>query len=204
MVDRPSRSRTQYQVKAKSQFKDRSSATSVEILIPLPADATAPTAKTLTGSATYAPEKSALVWTIKNFPGGKEYVLRCAVAAFPRSHHIAHKHPSRRRCCGQSVSLFGRGERVRARVRRHGLWIERARPAWLGYSSTVGVCQQESAHLQAPDFRAARMACSGCHGPACTNGGTGAPQAWSSVCLYPCCAGPFCNSMTQPCCPALN
>lgn len=25
----------------------------------------------------YAPEKEALVWKIKNFPGGKEYLLRC-------------------------------------------------------------------------------------------------------------------------------
>ncbi|GFH11278.1 AP-1 complex subunit mu-1, partial [Haematococcus lacustris] len=25
----------------------------------------------------YVPEKNALVWTIKSFPGGKEYVLRC-------------------------------------------------------------------------------------------------------------------------------
>ena len=25
----------------------------------------------------YAPEKEALVWKIKNFPGGKEFLLRC-------------------------------------------------------------------------------------------------------------------------------
>ena len=29
------------------------------------------------GSAMYAPEKEALVWKIKNFPGGKEFILRC-------------------------------------------------------------------------------------------------------------------------------
>jgi AP-1 complex subunit mu len=28
------------------------------------------------GSAVYAPEKSALVWHMRNFPGGKEYMLR--------------------------------------------------------------------------------------------------------------------------------
>jgi len=28
------------------------------------------------GSATYAPEKSAIVWTIKQFQGGKEFILR--------------------------------------------------------------------------------------------------------------------------------
>ena len=28
------------------------------------------------GSASYVPEKEALVWKIKNFPGGKEFLLR--------------------------------------------------------------------------------------------------------------------------------
>ena len=32
---------------------------------------------TLQGQAVYAPEKEALVWKIRNFPGGKEYLLRC-------------------------------------------------------------------------------------------------------------------------------
>jgi hypothetical protein len=31
----------------------------------------------LQGSAAYAPEKAALVWKIKNFPGGREFLLRC-------------------------------------------------------------------------------------------------------------------------------
>jgi hypothetical protein len=29
------------------------------------------------GTATYAPERDALIWKIKNFPGGREFVLRC-------------------------------------------------------------------------------------------------------------------------------
>ena len=29
------------------------------------------------GSAVYAPEKEALLWKIKNFPGGREFMLRC-------------------------------------------------------------------------------------------------------------------------------
>jgi hypothetical protein len=41
-VERPSRSRTDYVVKARSQFKERSVATNVEIILPLPSDATAP------------------------------------------------------------------------------------------------------------------------------------------------------------------
>ena len=31
----------------------------------------------LQGAAVYAPEKEAMVWKIKNFPGGKEFLLRC-------------------------------------------------------------------------------------------------------------------------------
>lgn len=77
LVERPSRSRTDYVVKARSQFKERSVATNVEIILPLPSDATTPVTRCSQGSASYAPEKSALVWHMRNFPGGKEFMLRC-------------------------------------------------------------------------------------------------------------------------------
>jgi AP-1 complex subunit mu len=77
LVEKPSRSRTEYLVVAKSQLKERSAATNVEVVIPLPPDATNPVAKTTQGSATYLPEKSAMVWTIKSFAGGREHKLRC-------------------------------------------------------------------------------------------------------------------------------
>ncbi|KAK4399697.1 AP-1 complex subunit mu-2 [Sesamum angolense] len=51
-------------------------ATNVEIELPVPADATNPNVRTSMGSAAYAPEKDALIWKIKSFPGGKEYMLR--------------------------------------------------------------------------------------------------------------------------------
>jgi AP-1 complex subunit mu len=76
LVERPSRSRTDYVVKARSQFKERSSATNVEIVLPLPGDCSTPVTRCSQGEAKYAPEKSALVWQLKNFPGGKEYLLR--------------------------------------------------------------------------------------------------------------------------------
>lgn len=75
-VDRPSRSRVEYLVKARSQFKERSAATNVEIAIPVAADATSPVVRPSQGFADYAPEREALVWKIKNFPGGKEFMLR--------------------------------------------------------------------------------------------------------------------------------
>ncbi|XP_011624524.1 AP-1 complex subunit mu-2 isoform X2 [Amborella trichopoda] len=75
-VERHSRSRIEIMVKARSQFKERSTATNVEIELPVPSDATNPNVRTSMGSATYAPEKEALLWKIKSFPGGKEYMLR--------------------------------------------------------------------------------------------------------------------------------
>ncbi|GBG85633.1 hypothetical protein CBR_g40361 [Chara braunii] len=75
-VERHSRSRVEYMVKARSQFKERSTATSVEIELPVPADATCPGVRTSMGTAIYAPEREALLWKIKSFPGGKVRYLK--------------------------------------------------------------------------------------------------------------------------------
>jgi len=75
-VERHSATRVEYIVKARSQFKERSNATGVQITLPVPADAIAPQVRCSTGSANYAPESSALVWKMKQMPGGKEYLLR--------------------------------------------------------------------------------------------------------------------------------
>jgi AP-1 complex subunit mu len=61
----------EFMVKAKSQFKERSTATNVEIELPVPMDATTPAVRCTMGTATYAPEREALLWKIKSFPGGK-------------------------------------------------------------------------------------------------------------------------------------
>ncbi|KRY13200.1 AP-1 complex subunit mu-1 [Trichinella patagoniensis] len=69
-------SRIDYMIKAKSQFKRRSTANNVEIIIPVPSDADSPKFKTSVGSVKYYPEQSAFHWFIKAFPGGKEYLMR--------------------------------------------------------------------------------------------------------------------------------
>uniref|UniRef100_A0AC34FEN7 MHD domain-containing protein n=1 Tax=Panagrolaimus sp. ES5 TaxID=591445 RepID=A0AC34FEN7_9BILA len=76
VVERYSRSRVEYMIKAKSQFKRRSTANNVEIIIPVPSDADSPKFKQAIGSAKYTPEDNAFVWQIKSFPGGKEYLMR--------------------------------------------------------------------------------------------------------------------------------
>ncbi len=50
---------------------DFSTASNVEIELPVPSDASTPSVRTSMGTAVYAPEKEALLWKIKSFPGGK-------------------------------------------------------------------------------------------------------------------------------------
>uniref|UniRef100_A0A0A9CPT9 MHD domain-containing protein n=1 Tax=Arundo donax TaxID=35708 RepID=A0A0A9CPT9_ARUDO len=75
-VEKHSRSRVEIMMKARSQFKERSTATNVEIEVSVPYDATNPNIRTSMGSAAYAPEGDAMVWKVKSFPGGKEYMCR--------------------------------------------------------------------------------------------------------------------------------
>ena len=69
-------SRIEYMIKAKSQFKNRSIANNVEIVIPVPKDVDSPSFKASIGSVVYYPDKDAIVWSIKQFAGGKEYLMR--------------------------------------------------------------------------------------------------------------------------------
>lgn len=76
VIERHAHSRVEYMVRAKSQFKRRSTANNVEIIIAVPTDADSPKFKVQVGSVKYTPEKNCIVWTIKSFPGGKEYLMR--------------------------------------------------------------------------------------------------------------------------------
>ncbi|CAJ0927662.1 unnamed protein product, partial [Mesorhabditis belari] len=75
-VEKHKNSRVEYMVKAKSQFKRQSIANHVEVIIPVPSDAYGQKFKTSIGSVKYAPELNAFVWTIRSFPGGREYLMR--------------------------------------------------------------------------------------------------------------------------------
>jgi len=76
VVEPHSHSRIEYMIKAKSQFKNRSIANNVEIIIPVPRDVDTPSFKASIGSVTYFPDRDAIVWTIKQFAGNKEYLMR--------------------------------------------------------------------------------------------------------------------------------
>ena len=74
--DIKSHSRIEYMIKIKSEFKRRSTANNVEILIPVPIDADSPSFKTSMGNVEYVPEENCLKWNIKQFNGQKEYLMR--------------------------------------------------------------------------------------------------------------------------------
>ncbi|KAJ3362467.1 AP-1 complex subunit mu-1 [Allomyces macrogynus ATCC 38327] len=76
IVENYSGTRIEYMIKAKALFKRRSTANNVEITVPVPEDADSPKFKVSVGSVSYHPEKSAIVWKVKQFQGGKEFLLR--------------------------------------------------------------------------------------------------------------------------------
>jgi len=69
-------SRIEYMITTRSQFKSRSIANNVEIVIPVPSDVDSPSFKASIGTVTYVPDKDAIVWSIKQFYGSKEYVMK--------------------------------------------------------------------------------------------------------------------------------
>ena len=79
IVKRHQRSRVEYTLKARSQFKQKSTANNVLITIPVPNDVDSPKYKCSMGKVQYKPEADALVWSIKQFQGGQELML---VASF--------------------------------------------------------------------------------------------------------------------------
>lgn len=76
VVEPHSHSRIEYMIKAKSQFKSRSIANNVEIIIPVPPDVDSPSFKASIGTVVYFPDRDAVIWTIKQFTGSKEYLMR--------------------------------------------------------------------------------------------------------------------------------
>lgn len=76
IVENHAHSRIEYLIKVKSQFKVRSVANDVLIKIPVPPNADSPKFRQSIGTVVYAPDEDAIVWQIKQFTGGKEYLMR--------------------------------------------------------------------------------------------------------------------------------
>eukprot|EP01100_Stratorugosa_tubuloviscum_P007343 TRINITY_DN305_c7_g1_i1.p1 TRINITY_DN305_c7_g1~~TRINITY_DN305_c7_g1_i1.p1 ORF type:complete len:458 (+),score=179.70 TRINITY_DN305_c7_g1_i1:100-1374(+) len=74
-VDDKQNSKIEYIVKVRSQFKAKSTANNVEIIIPVPPDADSPKFKATMGTVKYVPEQDSVIWTIRQFQGGKEFSM---------------------------------------------------------------------------------------------------------------------------------
>jgi AP-1 complex subunit mu len=75
-IERYKRSRVELLIHARSQYRPQSVAQDVKIHVPVPADADSPKAQCTAGSMRYTPRENALIWTIKQFPGKKQFTLR--------------------------------------------------------------------------------------------------------------------------------
>jgi len=76
VVESHQHSRVEYLVKARSQFKARSTANNVGIFIPVPPDADSPKFRANIGTVKYVPERDAILWYIPKFQGAREYLMR--------------------------------------------------------------------------------------------------------------------------------
>jgi AP-1 complex subunit mu len=76
IIEAHGRSKVEYLVKAKSQFKAKSTANNVDIFIPVPADVDSPSLKASTGAVTYLPDAECIRWSLRSFGGGREAVMR--------------------------------------------------------------------------------------------------------------------------------
>lgn len=77
-IENQTKSKIEYLIKAKAQFKSKSTANNVEIMIPVPSDVDSPSFKTNIGSVVYVPEEDSMLWTIKQFSGRKEFLMRAS------------------------------------------------------------------------------------------------------------------------------
>lgn len=78
LVENFTKSKIEYVVKARTQFKQKSIANNVEIIVPVPIDVDSPSFKSNVGTVKYVPDKNCMVWCIKQFPGRKEFLMRAS------------------------------------------------------------------------------------------------------------------------------
>jgi AP-1 complex subunit mu len=76
VLDDSVRTKFEILVKVKADFRENFSANNVRILVPVPKFASSPDFRKSVGKVEYLPEDDAFVWKIRQFPGGKEYLLR--------------------------------------------------------------------------------------------------------------------------------
>lgn len=78
-IEKFTQSTLEFHVSVRSQYKRRTAANNVTILVPVPSESDTPKLKATLGNAQYAPEVDAIRWTIGFFPGNKEFSLKVKV-----------------------------------------------------------------------------------------------------------------------------
>lgn len=75
-IERYQHSRVEMLIRARAQYRQQSVAQNVQIRVPVPPDVDSPKAQCTAGRMRYSPNENCLVWTIKQFPGRKQFTLR--------------------------------------------------------------------------------------------------------------------------------
>jgi len=76
VVQEIGKSRVEINLKVKALFDNSNSASNVVVKIPVPKNAANVKNFCNNGKATYEPDKTAILWRIKKFPGETEYLIR--------------------------------------------------------------------------------------------------------------------------------
>jgi AP-1 complex subunit mu len=77
VITKHSHSRVEYSVTVKSMFKKKSTASNVEVIIPVPPDVDSPAFQAELGhKVTYVPDINCIKWIIRSMPGGSAFRMR--------------------------------------------------------------------------------------------------------------------------------
>jgi len=76
-IEHPSTNKYEYNVKAKTNFKNKSVANNVDIFIPVPNDLQNATFRTASGTVVYLSDREDILWNIKSFEGLTELNMKC-------------------------------------------------------------------------------------------------------------------------------
>ncbi|EAS03891.2 clathrin adapter protein AP-1, mu subunit (macronuclear) [Tetrahymena thermophila SB210] len=77
IITQPKPTKIEIMVKAKSNFKEKSTANDVDIYIPVPEDVQKPEFKCAFGKSIWDQGREAIKWSFKQFVGQKEYIMQC-------------------------------------------------------------------------------------------------------------------------------
>ncbi|OAF66030.1 AP-1 complex subunit mu-1 [Intoshia linei] len=78
-IEKYGSTRIEYTIKIRSQFKKKSFAKNVKVIVPAPSDSECPSFKTTIGHVVYHPQDNSIIWSIHSLQGGKEQVLKANI-----------------------------------------------------------------------------------------------------------------------------